>query len=58
MYWYGWLATSALGALIMAAASCAFPSRWSARVWSGWTWVLPLAAMLFIAFVLRGYFFR
>ncbi len=58
MYWYGWLATSALGGILMAAISYSVPSRWSARVWSGWTWVLPLGAMLFIAFVLRGYFFR
>ncbi|MEA2976609.1 MAG: hypothetical protein QOF19_2129 [Alphaproteobacteria bacterium] len=58
MYWYGWLATSALSGIAVAALAAAVPRRWSIYVWSGWTWVLPLAAMLYIAFVLRGYFFR
>jgi hypothetical protein len=58
MYWYGWLTTSALGGIAVAALSRVIPDRWSARIWAGWSWVLPLGAMLFIAFILRGYFFR
>lgn len=58
MYWYGWLATSAIGAAIVAALSALVPDRWQTRVWSGLTWLVPLAGMLFIAFILRGYFIR
>jgi len=56
MYWYGWLTTSALAALLVAAISLTIPSRWTARVWSGLTWVLPIASMLYITYVIRDYF--
>jgi hypothetical protein len=58
MFWYGWLTTSALGALLAAAVSLAVPSNWTATVWSGWTWVLPVVSMLYITYVIRDYFLR
>jgi hypothetical protein len=58
MYWYGWLATSAIGAAVAAIGANFVPDNWSSRVWSGWTWMLPLGAMLYITYVLREYFFR
>ena len=46
MYWYGWTATAALGALILSLVGASLPDRWSHRVWSGWLWVAPLLAMI------------
>jgi len=50
-------ATSATGALVAAIiASIFFPIRWTQRVWSGWTGVIPLSVMLVFVFLLRGWF--
>ena len=46
MYWYGWAATAALGALVVGLLAAAMPERWVRRVWLGWLWVVPAAAML------------
>jgi hypothetical protein len=58
MYWYGWLATATIGGVLAAAAASFVPSRWNTYLWSGWTWVLPLGSMIYIAYLLRDYFFR
>jgi len=54
MYWYGWLATSALGALVVAAIAGRVP----VKLWSGLSWAVPMAAMLVMVYILRGYFLR
>jgi hypothetical protein len=46
MYWYGWTATAALGALIFGLGAALLPERWSRPFWSGWLWVTPVAAMI------------
>jgi len=46
MYWYGWAATAALGALVVGLLVAAMPERWARRVWPGWLWVIPTLAML------------
>ena len=46
MYWYGWTATAALGALISGVGAALLPGRWSRLFWSGWLWVIPVAAMI------------
>ena len=46
MYWYGWTASAALGALIFGLGAALLPERWSRPFWSGWLWVLPVAAMI------------
>lgn len=58
MYWYGWLATAALGALVIAAVASSVPESWARRVWAGWSWAVPVAMMLFVTYILRGYFLR
>jgi hypothetical protein len=58
MYWYGWIATAVIGAAIVVAIAALVPEDWQARIWSGWTWVIPVAAMLVVLFILRGYFIR
>jgi hypothetical protein len=46
MHWYGWTATAALGALIFGLGAAFLPERWTPRVWWGWLWAAPVAAML------------
>ena len=55
MYWYGWLATSALGALVVAALASWLPASLS-RLWANLSWAVPLAAMGAFVYILRGYF--
>ena len=56
MYWYGWIATSALGALAIAAVAASIPAAALNRLWSGLAWAIPLAAMFAFVYILRGYF--
>jgi len=46
MYWYGWAATAALGALVVGLLAAAMPKRWVRWIWLGWLWVVPALAML------------
>jgi len=56
MYWYGWIATSAIGAFIIAAVASWIPSASMNRLWSKLAWAVPLAAMCAFVYILRGYF--
>lgn len=58
MYWYGWLATSFLGASAVSAIAYVLPVNWTSRVWARLTWAVPLAAVLVLIFLLRGWFIR
>jgi len=46
MYWYGWTATAALGALVCGICAACVPERWTRPFWLGWLWVAPVAAMI------------
>jgi hypothetical protein len=47
-------ATPAIAALVATSiASFFFPSRWTQRLWSGWTGVIPLGVMLVFVYLLR-----
>ncbi|MFY9992311.1 MAG: hypothetical protein WAL40_14985 [Rhodoplanes sp.] len=46
MYWYGWTATAALGALIFGLGAAFLPERCTRWFWLGWLWVTPVAAMI------------
>ncbi len=46
MYWYGWTASAALGAFLLAIVAAAIPAQWTTRVWAGLVWVVPVAAMI------------
>ena len=47
MYWYGWTATAALGALAVGLVAVSVPERWTRRFRFGWMlWVIPVLAMI------------
>jgi hypothetical protein len=58
LYWYGWMATAAIGAGVVAALASLLPESMAKRVWSGLSWAVPVAVLLAFAYLLRGYFQR
>ena len=56
MYWYGWIATAALGALAVGLGAACAPERWTQRVWVGWLWVVPAAAMIACVYLTLPWF--
>ena len=56
MYWYGWLATSFLGATALSLVSLPLIRRWSPPAVIGWA--IPLAVMLAFVYLLRSFFLR
>jgi len=58
MYWYGWMATAGIVALVAGLVACFVPERVTKRLWSGWSWAVPVAVMFVLGYLLRGYFIR
>jgi hypothetical protein len=58
MYWYGWMATGGISAAVAGLSACLIPASASRRLWPGLAWLVPLCAMVFFAWMLRGYFVR
>jgi hypothetical protein len=56
MFWYGIVVTAFIGALVVAIVSAFLPEAATRRVWRGFTWLFPVAAWIFIAYILRPYF--
>jgi hypothetical protein len=56
MYWYGWTATAALGACVLAAVAAFFPERWTPRIWLGWLWLAPALAMSVCVYLTMPWF--
>jgi hypothetical protein len=54
MYWYGWLATSVLGAAATSLLSWPLLGRFSPQYWLGW--LVPLVVMLVFCDLFRGFF--
>jgi hypothetical protein len=46
MWWYGWIATATLGALVIGAVAALFPARGSNPHWRRIAWMAPIAAMI------------
>ena len=56
MYWYGWAATAALGALIVALVAALFAERFARYVWPGWVWVIPALSMIACVYLTLPWF--
>ena len=56
MWWYGWTATAALGALAIGVVAALFPVGWSRWFWPGWVWVAPVLAMIGCAYLTLPWF--
>lgn len=58
MFWYGWMATAALGALIIALLVSLLPGGLTNRLSVSLSWSIPLAVMLVFVYIMRDFFFR
>jgi len=56
MYWYGWTATAALGALLFGFLTALLPERWTRRIWPGWLWAVPALAMMACVYLTLPWF--
>ena len=56
MYWYGWLATSALGATAASFLSWPLTRRWPAQFWLGW--IVPVMVIFVFVYFFRDSFVR
>lgn len=54
MYWYGWTATAALGALIIGLMAALVPEKWTHRF--GLWWVIPVLAMIACVYLTLPWF--
>ena len=58
MYWYGWIATAALGGGTLAGLSAFLPEPVAQRMPACLAWGVPIVVMLVFGYLLRGYFLR
>lgn len=58
MYWYGWIATSAICALAIAIIAATLPEKMTRRLPATLAWVVPLAAMVTAGGLMAHFFLR
>ena len=56
MYWYGWAASAACGALLVGLPAAFFPERLARRIWQGWLWLIPVFAMVACVYLTLPWF--
>ena len=56
MYWYGWVATAALAALVAGPIAVALPTRLTNGIWPVIVWVAPVAAMIACVYLTLPWF--
>jgi amino acid permease len=56
MYWYGWAATAALGALTFGVVVALLPGRWTRYFWPGLVWLFPALSMIACAYLTLPWF--
>jgi len=56
MYWYGWTATAALGALVIGLLATLVPQRLTQWIWLGWLWLIPLLTMVWCVYLMLPWF--
>jgi hypothetical protein len=55
MYWYGWTASAAVGALVIGLAAVLWPDRWW-RFGSWCAWLAPVVAMIMCVYLTLPWF--
>jgi hypothetical protein len=56
MYWYGFVLTAALGAAVVTVLAALIPDKFLKHLpWRALVWLVPLAAILYIGYVLLPY---
>jgi len=55
MYWYGWLATSALGASILGLVAASLPEKVRSKIPLALAWVVPVALLPVLIYSLKFY---
>jgi hypothetical protein len=58
MYWFGWMATSALAGGVAGLLASLLPQGVTRRLWSGWSWLVPLCVIVAFGYLLSDYFLR
>jgi len=56
VYWYGWAATAALGALMFGVVAALLPARWTRTLWPGWAWAIPALSMIACVYLTLPWF--
>ena len=57
MYWYGWTATTLLGAAVLGLLATMLPESATRRIPLSLVWIVPLAAVPILIYALR-FFWR
>ena len=55
MYWYGWIAASALGAFIVGLVAARLPERISGKIPLALAWIVPIALLPVLIYSLKFY---
>lgn len=56
MFWYSWLVTGLIAGVVCGAVALALPEKIRGRVWSGFTWVVPLVLTVILLYIERTWF--
>lgn len=46
MWWYGWVASAAIGAVAIGLVAALLPARWCRSIWPWSMWIIPVVAMI------------
>ncbi|MEO8442348.1 MAG: hypothetical protein ABI547_07660 [Betaproteobacteria bacterium] len=55
MYWYGWIASSALGASIVGAVAALLPEKIAGKIPLALAWIVPIALLPVLIYSLKFY---
>jgi hypothetical protein len=56
MWWYGWTASAAIGALAIGLITALMPDRWCRPLWSWCVWLTPIGAMIACVYLTLPWF--
>jgi hypothetical protein len=55
MYWYGWIANSALGAFVLGLAAALLPEKVGGKIPLALAWIAPIALLPVLIYSLKFY---